>query len=278
MAKKTSPGAGLRILVIGAHPDDCELSCGGTAALWAARGHTVRFVSVTNGGTGHYRIGGVELVRRRAAEAKAAAGVIGIESQILPILNGGLVPTIEYRAMIIRLMREFMPDLVVTHRPWDYHPDHRYTSTLVADSIYVVTVPNNCPEVPALRRSPCLAYLSDHFRKPAPFQPDFVVAIDSVMEKKLDMILCHESQVLEWIPWNQRIENQVPKGRAARRRFVMKQHGLGSADEANRFRAQLTARYGEKRGNAVKFAEAFEKSEYGSRFTPAFEKRVFGGL
>ena len=117
----------------------------------------MRFVSATNGGTGHHRIGGVELVRRRIAEAKAAADVLGVESQVLPIMNGGLVPSLEYRGMFIRLIREFNPDVVITHRPNDYHPDHRYTSVLVQDSSYVVTVPNNCPETPGPAACPVRA-------------------------------------------------------------------------------------------------------------------------
>jgi N-acetylglucosamine malate deacetylase 1 len=270
--------AKLRILAIGAHPDDCEMKVSGTAALWAARGHTVRFVSATNGCTGHHEIGGIELVRRRIAEAKAAADVIGIESQILPIPNGGLVASLEYRNMFIRLIRGFDPDLVITHRPNDYHPDHRYTSLLVQDSAYVVTVPNNCPETPALRKNPCMAYMSDKFQKPNAFMPDFAVAIDRVMEKKISMIMCHESQVFELLPYSAGVENKVPKGRKERRKFIMERHGMGSADTANRFRAQLIARYGEKKGAAVKYAEAFEKCEYGGRFTPEIDERLFGGM
>jgi LmbE family N-acetylglucosaminyl deacetylase len=282
MAKsKGAPRTGgkLRILVIGAHPDDCELQCSGAAALWARLGHTVRFVSATNGGTGHHRIGGIELVRRRIAEAKAAAEVLGVESQVLPIMNGSLVPSLEYRSMFIRLIREFNADVVITHRPNDYHPDHRYTSILVQDSSYVVTVPNNCPETPALRHDPSMLYLSDGFQKPNPFHPDFVVAIDPVMEKKLSAIICHESQMFEWIPWNIGMEEKdVPKSRAGRRKFVAERFGERSAAEANRFRPQLVARYGEKIGNAVRYAEAFERCEYGGRLTPEMEKKLFGAI
>jgi LmbE family N-acetylglucosaminyl deacetylase len=272
-------GGKLRILVIGAHPDDCELKCSGVGALWARQGHTVRFVSATNGGTGHHRIGGVELVRRRIAEAKAAADVLGVESQVLPIMNGGLVPSLEYRNMFIRLIREFNADVVITHRPNDYHPDHRYTSVLVQDSSYVVTVPNNCPETPAPRYAPSVLYMADEFEKPIPFHPDFVVAIDSVMDKKISAIVCHESQVFEWIPWNSGMEEkQVPKSQAGRRKFAADRYGERSSEAANRFRPQLVAKYGEEKGSAVKYAEAFERCEYGGRLTPELEKKLFGAI
>ena len=191
-----------RILVIGAHPDDCEIKTGGTASLWAKAGFVVRFVSATNGVSGHHAIGGIELVTRRVAEAKKAAKIIGIESQVLDVTNGEIIPTLFYRKLFIKLIREFDPDLILTHRPNDYHPDHRYTSQLVQDASYVVTVPNYVPTVKALRRMPVIAYLSDNFQKPIPFQPDVVVDIDKTLETKVDMMHCHVSQFYEWIPWN----------------------------------------------------------------------------
>ena len=268
----------LRILVIGAHPDDCEVKCGGAAALWAGRGHTVRFVSATNGQTGHYAIGGVELTRRRIAEAKAAADVIGIESQVLPIPNGQIEPVLPYRWMIIRLIREFAPDLVLTHRPNDYHPDHRYTSQLVQDSAYIVTVPNTVPETPALRYNPVMAYLSDTFRKPYPFQADVVIAIDEAIEKKIDMLHCHASQVYEWLPWHEGRLEQVPSGEAARRKWLFDRSAPRSAAVAEQFRDRLIARYGEQKGRAVKYAEAFEACEYGAKLDESQIERFFGGM
>ena len=264
-----------RILVIGAHPDDCEIKAGGTAALWAKAGHHVRFVSATNGGTGHHEIGGIELVRRRVAEAAAAARVIGIESQVLEITNGEVEPSLHYRRMFIKLIREFKPDLILTHRPNDYHPDHRYTSQLVQDSAYVVTVPNNLPTTPALRDNPVIAYLDDDFQKPLPFQPDVVVDIDPVVEKKLDMLHCHESQFYEWLPWNQRKENQVPAGAGERRAWLREQRIKANADCANQYRRKLIQFYGRKKGSRIKHAEAFEACEYGSRLTAELIKNLF---
>ncbi|NQV24871.1 MAG: PIG-L family deacetylase, partial [Rhodopirellula sp.] len=151
------PDTPLRILVIGAHPDDCEITCGGTAALYRQAGHVVRFVSLTNGESGHHKIFGDELIAIRRAEARAAAETIGIESEVLNFRDGRLEPSFDARCVLIRLIREFNPDLVLTHRPNDYHPDHRYTSQLVCDAAYMVTVPPVVPEVPALRDNPAIA-------------------------------------------------------------------------------------------------------------------------
>lgn len=268
----------LRILLIGAHPDDCEVCCGGTAALWARAGHTVRFVSATNGQTGHHAIGGVELTRRRIAEATASAAVIGIESQIVPIPNGQIEPTLPYRWMFIRLIREFKPDIVITHRPNDYHPDHRYTSQLVQDSSYVVTVPNTVPETPALRQMPVMMYMSDTFTRPYPFQADVAVDIDSVIETKIEMMHQHTSQFYEWLPWSKGILDEVPAGDADRRRWLFALRAPRDSDMADRHREPLITRYGPARGKAVRYAEAFEVCEYGAPLDDALAERAFGGL
>src|SRR5258708_268330 len=137
----------LRLLIIGAHPDDADYSAGGTAALYRAAGHRVRMVSLTNGDAGHHVIYGQELAERRRLEARAAGGIIGATYDTLDNHDGQLLPTLENRWQVIRLIRTEQPDLVLTHRPNDYHPDHRYTSQLVQDAAYLVTVPPIVPDV-----------------------------------------------------------------------------------------------------------------------------------
>src|SRR6202011_3266196 len=114
----------LRVICFGAHPDDCELQAGGVAAMWAAQGHHVKFVSVTNGDIGHWREAGGPLARRRKAEVERAARVLGITTEVLDIHDGELLPTLENRRTITRLIREWKADVVMSHRPNDYHPDH----------------------------------------------------------------------------------------------------------------------------------------------------------
>jgi LmbE family N-acetylglucosaminyl deacetylase len=187
----------LRIVVFGAHPDDAEIRAGGTAALWAAKGHHVQLVSVTNGDIGHYAMSRPALAARRLAEARAADKILGAASRVLDIHDGELEPTLANRRTITRVIREWKADIVIAHRPNDYHPDHRYVGVLVQDSAYMVTVPKFCPETPHLRSNPVFLYSEDGFERPNPFRPDIVVAIDDVIDKKVEALMTMESQFVE---------------------------------------------------------------------------------
>jgi len=187
----------LRIIAFGAHPDDCEIKAGGVAAMWAAQGHHVKFVSTTNGDIGHWKMAGGPLAQRRTKEVQQAAKILGIETQVLDNHDGELMPTLENRKTIVRLIREWKADIVMAHRTNDYHPDHRYTGVLVQDAAFMVICPFICPDVPHLKTNPVFLYFSDRFQKPNPFEPDLVVAIDDVIEKKLDAMAVLESQFVE---------------------------------------------------------------------------------
>jgi LmbE family N-acetylglucosaminyl deacetylase len=269
----------LRIIVFGAHPDDCELKAGGTAALWAAQGHHVKFVSVTNGDIGHAEMSGGALAKRRTAEVKEADKVLGVESEVLDIHDGELMPTLENRKKLVRLIREWNADIVMGHRPNDYHPDHRYTGVLMQDAAYMVTVKFFCPDVPQMAKNPVFLYVSDGFQKPNPFQPDIVVATDSVMEKKQAAIWKLESQIESlWATGN--FEKVVPiptdpAGREQRRLQQAERTAGRDKGVADRFRAKLIELYGPEQGKAAKYAEAFEICEYGRRPTPAELKKLF---
>ena len=255
----------LRILAFGAHPDDCDLKTGGVACLYADRGHDVRFVSVTDGRAGHHEHSGAALVERRRAEATAAADVAGIKFTLLDNPDGRFQPSLSTRNQLIRLVRKYNPNLVLTHRPNDYHPDHRYTAQLVRDAAYMVTVPNVCPGTPALRHNPVFAYFSDGFKRPYPFSPDVVVDIDDAVDRKFEMLHCHESQVYEWLAYNEGILDEVPENQDDRLAWLQAgglPHTEALSAVADRFRDRLTERYGDT-GNGIEFAEAFEISEYG---------------
>jgi len=257
----------LRVLVLGAHPDDCDLKAGGVAALYVEQGHCVKFVSVTNGDAGHQGMGGGPLAGRRYAEAQAAAGVIGIEYELLDNPDGELMPTLENRYQIIRLIREFHPDLIMTHRPNDYHPDHRYTSTLVQDAAYMVTVPNICALTPHVKENPVIVYLSDGFTRPYPFTPDVAVGIDGVVERKIDMLECHVSQFYEWLPYNSGLLEAVPTAASARRAWLSQRLLRRFRAIADKYRVLLIELYGAELGSQIRYAEAFEGSEYGTSLT-----------
>jgi LmbE family N-acetylglucosaminyl deacetylase len=265
----------LRVLVIGAHPDDCDIKAGGVAALYAQQGHTVKFVSVTNGDAGHHLVGGGALARRRAAEAAASAAVLGITYDVLDNHDGQLLPTLENRTQIISLIRTFGPDLIMSPRPNDYHPDHRYTAQLIQDAAYMVTVPNVAAFAPHLRVDPVIVYVSDRFQKPAPFTPDVAVAIDDVIDQKVAMLHAHESQFYEWLPYNGRYEQEVPEGAEERRAWLRGRYESMMRAEADACRELLVKLYGPERGAAVRYAESFEGCEYGARLTEQNRDRLF---
>lgn len=256
----------LRIIAFGAHPDDCELRVGGTAAKWAAMGHHVKLVSLTNGDIGHWRMAGGPLAQRRTAEVEKCAKILGTTSQVIDIHDGELLPNLETRKIVTKLIREWKADIVLCHRPNDYHPDHRNVGLVVQDAAYMVTVPFFCPDTPYLTHNPVFLYFEDGFQKPNPFQPDIAVAIDDVIDKKLDCMDALESQFFEGgangsaalIPADE-------AGKAARRKAVRDGFTGRNASSARRFRDKLRELYGADKGDAAKFAEAFEICEYGRR-------------
>jgi LmbE family N-acetylglucosaminyl deacetylase len=220
---------------------------------------------VTNGDIGHYEMAGGPLAQRRTAEVKEAAKILGIETQVLDHHDGELVPTLEIRKEIIRLIRDWKADVVITPRPNDYHPDHRYTSLLVQDGAYMVTVPFMCPDTPALQKNPVYLYVSDNFRKPYPFKPDVVVAIDDVVERKLDALSVITSQFAEWLPWHDGSLDQVPKDPQQAKQWIKERLRVWSAAQTGVFKEALAKWYGPERAKSVKFVEAFEVCEYGTR-------------
>jgi LmbE family N-acetylglucosaminyl deacetylase len=264
-----------RILVLGAHPDDADYKAGGTAARWRRLGHEVKFVSVTNGGAGHHKLRGEELVARRNAEARAAGAVIGATYDVLDNPDGALMPTLEARHQIIRLIRAFKPDLVLTHRPNDYHPDHRYTSVMVQDSAYMLTVPAVCPDTPHLERDPIILYLSDDFKKPNPFSADVVVDIGMEMDTVVDMLHCHSSQFYEWLPYNGGYADKVPDSDSARRDWLKEKTQQRIRPLADRHRDAVVRIYGVELGHKIEYIEAFEVSEYGAPLDDDVRARLF---
>ncbi len=269
----------LRIIVFGAHPDDCELKAAGTAALWAAQGHHVKFVSVTNGDIGHAAMSGGTLAQRRTAEVKEAAKVLGIETEVLDIHDGELMPTLENRKEFVRLIRQWKADIVMGHRPNDYHPDHRYVGVLMQDAAYMVTVRFFCPDVPHLTKNPIFLYLSDGFQKPNPFAPDVVVATDAVIQKKLDAIWRLESQIESlWATGDfERVVSvpQDPQGREERRKTVNERIAQRDKGVADKYRGKLTDLYGVEKAKEIRYAEAFELCEYGRRPSSEELKTLF---
>jgi N-acetylglucosamine malate deacetylase 1 len=266
----------LRIICFGAHPDDCELQVGGVAAMWSAKGHHVKLVSVSNGDIGHWKEAGGPLAQRRKAEALHADQMLGASTEVLDIHDGEIWPSLENRRMIVRLIREWRADVVMGPRPNDYHPDHRYTSVLVQDAAYMVTVPFFCPDVPYLKNNPVFFYYTDRFMKPTPSAPDIAINIDPVAQKKLDAVCSMVSQFYEGgangypdlMPTDP--DKQEARRKVVRTGFENRFHGI-----ATRFRPKLVEFYGQEKGNAVQYSEAFEICEYGRQPGKEELKKLF---
>jgi LmbE family N-acetylglucosaminyl deacetylase len=264
-----------RLLMLVAHPDDAEFLAGGLAVMHARRGSLVKFISLTNGDAGHHLEAGERLAQRRRKEAQSAAAVIGATAEVWPHHDGCLQPTLELRWQVIREIRAFKPDLVLTHRTNDYHPDHRAVGSVVQDACYLVTVPALVPDAPALAHDPVVAFLPDRFTKPVPLAGDVVVDVGNYLDTIVDMLACHRSQMFEWLPFNQRLSHQLPEDEPSRRRWLRDWYLERLRPQADRYRKELIARYGEARGSAIEFAEVFEISEYGAPLDNALGDTLF---
>ena len=262
----------LKIMMIGAHPDDCDIKSGGTAALFVKLGHQVKFLSVTNGDAGHMEQGGGILAKRRAAEAQEVAKRLGITYEVLDNHDGELTPTLPIRLEIIRRIRDWEADVVISHRSNDYHPDHRYTGILVQDAAFMVGVPNIAADTPPLAKNPVFLYYQDHFKKPNPFQPDIVIDITEVIGQKVYALDAHESQFYEWLPWINGYKGDIPKGQDERLAWLKEQRGGNLSPD---MMAVLKKWYGNINTDEVKHVEAFELCEYGSRPSEKELRRLF---
>ncbi len=265
----------LRILVFGAHPDDCDLRAGGTACLYARLGHHVRFVSLTNGDAGHHEIGGAPLAWRRRQEAQAAARCLGIDYVVLDHHDAELMPSLEVRAEVVAMIREMSPDLVMAPRLWDYHPDHRATAQVVMDAMYLATVPNYVSAVRHLDAMPVAVSVWDGFQRPYPFRADVVVDITEALDCKLEALHCHTSQVYEWLPYNAGKLAAVPAEDDARKTWLREQQMGRAARLLEAYHGEIVERYGAERASRIKAVEVFEVSEYGTPLTPLARDRLF---
>lgn len=276
--KDTKDDGKLRIICFGAHPDDAEYKSGGTAAKWVALGHHVKMVSVTNGDIGHWKEAGGALAKRRTAEAAETSKILGTASEVMDIHDGELMPTLETRKQVVRLIRDWNADIVIAHRPWDYHPDHRYVGILVQDAAFMVTVPFFCPDTPELKKNPLFLYSSDRFQKPYPFQPTIAVDIDDVMDQKIRAVEQLRTQNYEGGVGGsaeQMAKIPSPDDKEARFDYMKKGWSRRNGAEADQYRELLIKWYGKEHGEKVKHAETFEVCEYGRGVSNADIKKLF---
>ena len=263
-----------RLLVLGAHPDDAEFHAGGLVAQYCQAGHVVKLVSVTNGGAGHHQRASGELVELRRREAQAAGAVVGAEYVTWDHPDGALLPSLAVREQIIREIRAFAPDLVLTHRTNDYHPDHRAVGQAVQDASYMVTVPLVCPETPILERDPIVAYMNDHFTRPCPLRPDVIVDITNEIDVVVQMLACHESQVFEFLPYNRSIPGPVPVDIGERLEWLKSWYGARVAERSTHF-AEAVAAWRQVHDATPAYVEVYEISEYASQLTEEKKRALF---
>ena len=271
----TSDDTPLRVIAIFAHPDDGDIKMGGTAALLAEMGHEVKFLSLTNGDAGHHEIGGGQLARIRRAEADEAARRFGIsEYEVFENHDAELLPELHIRHDVIRAIREWNADVVIGHRPNDYHPDHRNAGNLMIDASYMVIVPNVVTDVPPLERNPVFLYFQDHFTKPNPMSHDIAIAIDDVVDQKVYAMDAHKSQFYEWLPWTAGRLDEVPDD-ADQRLEWLKETWLSRNIVSDAQREALIRWYGPEKAAQVRYAESYEIAEYGSYPTEEIIRKIF---
>jgi LmbE family N-acetylglucosaminyl deacetylase len=274
-ARAESDDGKLRIIVFGGHPDDAEYKAGGTAVKWARLGHHVKLVSATNGDVSDQPGTKEEVAALRKAEVMACARKLGVTAQVLDIHDGEIEPTLETRKIFIRLIREWRADIVIGHRPGDYHPDHRAVGMLLQDASFLVTARRFCPEVPALKKMPVILFTSDEFTTPKPFTPTIAVALDDAFEQKLDGLHEIPSQVYGRDSVASARGIPPASNEAGRRNWLKKHWETRNGSEANTYRDLLIKLYGPEQGKAVKVAETFEISEYGHQPKPEEIKVLF---
>ena len=275
IAAQATQTAPLRVIAFGAHPDDAELKAAGVASLWSQRGAKVKLVAMTNGDVGHFEQAGGPLAKRRKAEVQECAKQFGSAVDVLDIHDGELMPTLENRRTVARLIREWQADIVMGHRPNDYHPDHRYVGTAARRHGRRRGRAVLRARHAADARNPVYLYYSDGFQHPYPFRADIVVSIDAVAEKKWACISAMPSQFGDADSWQARTRPDVPKEPADRAAFLL--NVVKQRDEAlaNQYRSQLIALYGEQRGKQVKYAEAFQINQYGRQPSAAELRKMF---
>lgn len=279
----------MKILMIGAHQDDNEFRCGGLAHKYVKLGYDVRFLSLCNGCGGHHILSPEETTRVRAGESAAVAKLLGVRYDVWDIDDCSLVADLETRRRLIRYIREFSPDLIITHRPNDYHADHRAAGQLVQDASYLLIVPHECSDVPAMKKTPVILYNEDNFKNPF-FSGDIVIDMDDEIDTKLKIADLNVSQVYEWLPYTK--GEEVPSGKEQRFEWLKgmnitsettdaevlaatRGYSVRFAKTAARFRKELIERYGEEKGRKIRYAEAFEICEYGGKLTDELKEKLF---
>ncbi len=269
----------MNYIYIGAHPDDPDICFGATAMKLVAKGHKVKFVALCNGDAGHYAMTREALAARRFGESRAAAKFIGVcEYEVFETHDCCVQADLATRERLIRLLRRFQPDVVVSHWLYDYHADHRATAQVVQDAAYLLNVPLYCEDTPIPPTYPVFAYNWHPFTDPRPFRPDAAIEFDSLYDEMCHVLDIHASQFHEWLPWSEGMRDYD----ASKLTWEEKRNHLDrwlrrfrvAADGA---RDLLIDVYGDD-GRTVRYAQTFEQTQYGRQVSRANFQRLMMGL
>lgn len=226
------------VLAISCHPDDMEIQCAGTLLKCKERGDKVTVCNVANGNMGHVVLAPDELRKTRRAEADASAAIAGFGATTCDIDD--LYVNSADRSQhdkIVEIIRKARPDFIITHSPSDYMIDHVETSKLVFYASFSASVPHYRPDLGAATDVTPIFYMDNY--NATDFEPDICVDISDVIDKKLEMLACHKSQVV----------------------WLMDHDGKDVLEE--------TRRAAQSRGNqcGVQYAECFKICKSGLRLT-----------
>lgn len=206
-----------RILVVMAHPDDPEITCGGTVARWCSDGKEVRYLLLTSGdkGTKDPGLSPHRLAEMREEEQRKAAQVLGVARvTFLRHKDGELENNLSLRGEIALIIREFKPEIVVTHDPWrpyQLQPDHRACGFATCDAVVAA---RDHLFLPAFSDLNLEAHTPFEIHFALPQQPDLIVDITDFLEEKLGALAEHRSQTKRVPKWRQRTEDLAAQAAA----------------------------------------------------------------
>ncbi|AJY74748.1 PIG-L deacetylase family protein [Paenibacillus beijingensis] len=252
----------IRVIVIAAHPDEADMYAGGTAALFAEAGHKVKFLSLTNGDCGHYELRGEELAQRRKQEALAAAKCLGIEEyEVMDTPDGTIEPTLPFRNEVIRQIRRWKADLVISFHPeGGISPDNRYTGKIVSDAVPFTTVSNYLPDEPGLTTRPLVLLMPDTTMI-HDYRPDIVIDVGRTIEKKLLACDAHATQFYESPAWHSGTLDRLPALWEDKKKHLLE--GWSETFYVSlKMMPALERWYGARRAAEVRYAEPFEIARY----------------
>lgn len=264
----------LRIMFIGAHIDEAEAFAGGTLALYSKMGHKIKILSLTNSNLGHGVLGGHAIVKKRMDEAAKVSGILNAEYDVVDIPDGELEADIRTRKLVIRKIREFEPDVVITFTAEGWgHPDIRAAGKLVHDaSCFVPNTPNICPTVKAMDKSPLYLIVADYASHER-VKSDIVICIDEVFDTKVKIYYAHKSQD-EFSNYRNGITTEITESFEEQKQKLINYHNSIIGINDIKLKA-LKKYYGGSEMAKMQFFESFEIAPYNIEYSDKELKNYF---